>query len=128
MPGITDVAIIPHSKHVPGGVAVRGETFGQCIDAIRALSVDWAPGTAAGRSDATVLADLAKAELPMTPPVNLLAKTIDKKFTFHFRPGDPLETEQRRGRRATRPRRDLVEPEDADLGPGAARHSIWACR
>ena len=92
MPGITDVAIIPHSKHVPGGVAVRGETFGQCIDAIRALSVDWAPGTAAGRSDATVLADLAKAELPMTPPVNLLAKTIDKKFTFHFRPGDPLET------------------------------------
>ena len=58
------MAIIPHSKHVPGGVAVRGETFGQCIDAIRALRVDWAPGTVAGRSDATVLADLAKAELP----------------------------------------------------------------
>ena len=92
MPGITDVAIIPHSKHVPGGVAVRGETYGQCIDAIRALSVDWGPGTAEGKSDATVLADLARAELPLPPPVNLLAKTIERKFTFHFRPGDPLET------------------------------------
>jgi isoquinoline 1-oxidoreductase beta subunit len=30
MPGITDVAL------VPTGVAVRGETFGQCIDAVRA--------------------------------------------------------------------------------------------
>ena len=92
MPGITDVAIIPHTRNVPGGVAVRGETFGQCIDAIRALSVDWGPGTADGKSDATVLADLKKAELPMPPPVNLLAKTIDQRFTFHFRPGDPLET------------------------------------
>ncbi len=33
MPGITDVVTIPT------GVAVRGETFGQCIDAIRALQV-----------------------------------------------------------------------------------------
>src|SRR5439155_5348498 len=33
MPGITDVAIIPHTQFVPGGVAVRGRTFGQCIDA-----------------------------------------------------------------------------------------------
>jgi len=92
MPGITDVAIIPHTPHVAGGVAVRGETFGQCIDAIRALNVDWAPGTAAGKSDASVLADLKKAELPVPPPVNLLAKTLDQRFTFHFRPGDPLET------------------------------------
>ena len=71
---------------------MRGETFGQCIDAIRALDVVWGPGTADGKSDASVLADLKKAELPMTPPVNLLAKTIDQRFTFHFRPGDPLET------------------------------------
>jgi isoquinoline 1-oxidoreductase beta subunit len=92
MPGITDVAIVPHTQHVPGGVAVRGETFGQCIDAIRAMSVDWGPGTAEGKSDASVLADLAKAELPMAPPVNLLAKTLERKYTFHFRPGDPLET------------------------------------
>jgi isoquinoline 1-oxidoreductase subunit beta len=33
MPGVTDVAIIPHTKLVPGGVAVRARTFGQCIDA-----------------------------------------------------------------------------------------------
>jgi isoquinoline 1-oxidoreductase subunit beta len=92
MPGITDVAIVPHTKNVAGGVAVRGETFGQCIDAVRALDVDWAPGPAAGKSDATVLADLKKAELPLPPPVNLLAKTIDQRFTFYFRPGDPLET------------------------------------
>jgi isoquinoline 1-oxidoreductase beta subunit len=92
MPGITDVAIVPHTKDVAGGVAVRGETFGQCIDAVRALDVDWAAGAAAGKFDATVLADLRKAELPVPPPVNLLAKTIDQRFTFYFRPGDPLET------------------------------------
>ena len=49
MPGITDVAL------VPSGVAVRGETFGQCIDAVRALDVSWIDGTVAGQSDATVL-------------------------------------------------------------------------
>jgi isoquinoline 1-oxidoreductase beta subunit len=92
MPGITDVAIVAHTKNVAGGVAVRGETFGQCIDAIRALDVDWGPGPADGKSDAGVLADLGKAELPVPPPVNLLAKTIDQRFTFYFRPGDPLET------------------------------------
>jgi isoquinoline 1-oxidoreductase beta subunit len=92
MPGITDVAIIPHSRYVAGGVAVRGETFGQCIEAVRALDVDWAPGPAAGKSDASVLADLKKAELPVPPPVNVLAKTLDQRFTFYFRPGDPLET------------------------------------
>ena len=37
MPGVTDVAIIPHTAFVPGGVAVRAQTFGQCIDAVRAL-------------------------------------------------------------------------------------------
>ena len=37
MPGVTDVAL------VATGVAVRGETFGQCIDAVRALDVDWDP-------------------------------------------------------------------------------------
>jgi isoquinoline 1-oxidoreductase beta subunit len=92
MPGITDVAIIPHSRDVAGGVAVRGDTFGQCIDAIRALDVVWTPGPAAGKSDASVLSDLKAAELPVPPPVNLLAKTLDQRFTFHFRPGDPLET------------------------------------
>ena len=47
MPGVTDV--VPIST----GVAVRADTFGQCIDAVRALQVDWRGGTAEGMSDAT---------------------------------------------------------------------------
>jgi isoquinoline 1-oxidoreductase subunit beta len=91
MPGITDVVIIPHTQYVAGGVAVRGETFGQCIDAIDALHVDWGPGSVEGKSDASVLSDLKNAELPLTPGLDLLAKSIDQTFTFYFRPGDPLE-------------------------------------
>jgi isoquinoline 1-oxidoreductase beta subunit len=89
MDGVTDVTLIPHTQFVPGGVAVRATTFGQCIDAIRALRVAWAPGAAIGKSDADVLGDLISAELPMTPA---LGQTIDQRFTFYFRPGDPLET------------------------------------
>jgi isoquinoline 1-oxidoreductase beta subunit len=89
MPGITDVAIIPHTPFVPGGVAVRGQTFGQCIDAVDALNVKWGPGSVDGKSDQSVLADLAKAELPLTPA---LGTALEHVFTFHFRPGDPLET------------------------------------
>jgi isoquinoline 1-oxidoreductase beta subunit len=92
MPGITDVAIIPHTPYVPGGVAVRGETFGQCIDAVDALDVVWGPGSVDGKSDQDVLADLGKAELPLTPPIDPLAKSLEQVFTFYFRPGDPLET------------------------------------
>jgi isoquinoline 1-oxidoreductase beta subunit len=89
MSGVTDVAIIPHTQFVPGGVAVRATTFGQCIDAIQALQVQWAPGPAVGRSDADVLQELIDAELPMTPALGL---ALDQRFTFYFRPGDPLET------------------------------------
>jgi isoquinoline 1-oxidoreductase subunit beta len=92
MPGITDVAIIPHTKFVPGGVAVRGQTFGQCIDAIDVLKVAWGPGTVDGKSDADVLSDLRRAELPMPPSIPLLAKSLEQQFTFYFRPGDALET------------------------------------
>jgi isoquinoline 1-oxidoreductase beta subunit len=90
MPGITDVAIIPHTAYVPGGVAVRGETFGQCIDAVDALNVKWGPGSVEGKSDASVLGDLAAAEIGLTPA--LPGSSIEHLFTFHFRPGDPLET------------------------------------
>jgi isoquinoline 1-oxidoreductase beta subunit len=89
MPGITDVAIIPHTPFVAGGVAVRGQTFGQCIDAVNALNVTWGAGPVDGKSDHDVLADLAAAELPLTPA---LGSTLEQVFTFHFRPGDPLET------------------------------------
>jgi len=90
MPGITDVVAIPHSQFVAGGVAVRGRTFGQCIDAVRALKVRWGGSPVAGKSDDSVLADLRKSQIPLTPA--LPGQTIDETFTFHFRPGDPLET------------------------------------
>jgi isoquinoline 1-oxidoreductase subunit beta len=108
MPGITDVAIIPHTPFVAGGVAVRAATFGQCIDAIEALNVDWGPGSVDGKSEANVLADLKNAELPLTPAIPL-GKSIEKLFTFHFRPGDPLET----------------NCAVADVRPGSAE--IWSC-
>jgi isoquinoline 1-oxidoreductase beta subunit len=93
MPGISDVVVIPHTPFVAGGVAVRGRTFGQCIDAVRALDVTWAAGTVDGKSEADVLADLQSSELPLTPGTNLLAQAVENVFTFNFRPGDPLETD-----------------------------------
>jgi isoquinoline 1-oxidoreductase beta subunit len=90
MPGVTDVALIPHTKFVPGGVAVRAQTFGQCIDAVRAMDVTWAPGPVAGMSVSDVAKELQKSELQLTPA--LPGKTIETVFTFNFRPGDPLET------------------------------------
>jgi isoquinoline 1-oxidoreductase beta subunit len=87
MPGVTHVVTIPT------GVAVRAHTFGQCIDAIRALDVEWNPGSVTGESDETVLARLRKAELPLAvPKVPLLAKTVESDVTFYFRSGSPLET------------------------------------
>lgn len=50
------------------GVAVRAATFGQCIDAVRALEVTWRPGTVDGLSDDDVQAELAAAELPVLVP------------------------------------------------------------
>ncbi len=86
MPGVTDIAI------VPTGIAVRAETFGQCIEAIRAMRVDWNAGTVEGESDQTILAKLKKAELPLAvPKVPILAKTVEAKFTFMFRSSAALE-------------------------------------
>ena len=69
---------------------MRAQTFGQCIDAVRALKVTWAPGSTEGKSEASILADLKAAELPLTPAVPL-TKSLEEVFTFNFRPGDPLE-------------------------------------
>ncbi|MGI5142267.1 molybdopterin cofactor-binding domain-containing protein [Streptomyces sp. CA-106110] len=85
MPGITDVV------RISTGVAVRGRTFGQCIDAVRALKVTWGPGTAEGASDDTIRAELRRAELPL-PALGLLAKAVDTRFTFHFASNSALET------------------------------------
>jgi isoquinoline 1-oxidoreductase beta subunit len=86
MPGVTDVGVIST------GVAVRAQTFGQCIDAIRAMDVDWNPGTVEGESDDTILAKVRKAELPLAvPKVPVLAKTIESDFIFMFRSSAALE-------------------------------------
>ncbi|OLF12051.1 isoquinoline 1-oxidoreductase [Actinophytocola xinjiangensis] len=84
MPGVTDVVVIGT------GVAVRARTFGQCVDGVRALRVSWKAGTAAGKSDETVLRELAAAELPLglLPP---LTPTVEGRFTFHFRGNSALE-------------------------------------
>jgi isoquinoline 1-oxidoreductase beta subunit len=83
MPGVTDVVTIAT------GVVVRAATFGQCIDAVRALRVTWKPGTAEGKSDQTILQELDRAELPigLPPPT----PTVEGKFTFYFRGNSALE-------------------------------------
>ena len=86
MPGITHIAM------VSSGVAVRGGTFGQVIDAIRALDVSWTAGTVAGKSDESVLTELRSAELPLAAaPLGLFVKTVESSFTFHFRSNSALE-------------------------------------
>jgi isoquinoline 1-oxidoreductase beta subunit len=83
LPGVTDVVAIST------GVAVRAQTFGQCIDAVRALRVTWRPGTAEGKSDSSVLRELESAEIPLglRPPTPV----VEGKFTFHFRSNSALE-------------------------------------
>ncbi|MEP9363408.1 molybdopterin cofactor-binding domain-containing protein [Nocardioides sp. CN2-186] len=86
MPGVEDVA------KVDTGIAVRAQTFGQCIDAIRAMDVAWAPGSVEGESDQTILARLKGAELPMAvPKVPVLADQLDVRFEFMFRSSAALE-------------------------------------
>jgi isoquinoline 1-oxidoreductase beta subunit len=102
MPGITDVAVIAH------GVAVRGATFGQCIDAVNALQVTWGPGTVDGESDESVLRKLKAAQLPMVVPP-LLSQTVDAEFTFAFASNSPLE------------------PGNAIADVRADRAEIWSC-
>lgn len=86
MPGVTDVA------PVSTGVAVRAKTFGQCIDAVRALEVSWGPGSVDGESDETVREKLKAAEIPLAvPDVDPLAETVEGDFTFHFASNSALE-------------------------------------
>lgn len=85
MPGITDIAVIKT------GVAVRGETFGQVIDAVRALEVSWSGGPVEAEDDASIEKKLDAAVLPLLPAAPG-AKEITTKYTFAFRSGSPLET------------------------------------
>ncbi|MEU8354399.1 molybdopterin cofactor-binding domain-containing protein [Nonomuraea sp. NPDC048882] len=83
MPGVTDAVVIST------GVAVRAETFGQCIDAVRALRVSWRPGTVDGKSDESVLRELKAAELPLGPRPP--TPVVEGTFTFAFRSNSALE-------------------------------------
>ncbi|MCW2793994.1 MAG: xanthine dehydrogenase family protein molybdopterin-binding subunit [Nocardioides sp.] len=87
MPGVRNVA------KVDTGIAVRADTFGQCIDAIRAMKVDWKDGPVAGLGDADIVASLraAQAALP-APPDNPLAETIDTEVLFYFRSNSAMDT------------------------------------
>ncbi|GAA1867956.1 molybdopterin-dependent oxidoreductase [Pseudonocardia ailaonensis] len=84
MPGVTDVEI------VSTGVAVRARTFGQAIDAVRALEVSWKDGTVHGEDDESVLKKLKAAELPLAVPAGIVA-TVDSSFTFWFKSNSSLE-------------------------------------
>ncbi|MDN5747047.1 MAG: molybdopterin-dependent oxidoreductase [Pseudonocardia sp.] len=85
MPGVTDV------EPIGNGIAVRARTFGQCIDAVRALEVNWEPGTVAGKNDDDIVAELRAAELPLAIPA-VPGKTIEQEFVHYSRNGSALET------------------------------------
>lgn len=86
LPGVEKVAIIPT------GVAVAAKTFGQCIDGVRALKVEWNPGTVEGEDDESILAELRKAEVPLAvPSVPVLAETVEADFEFMFKSSAALE-------------------------------------
>jgi isoquinoline 1-oxidoreductase beta subunit len=84
MPGVTHVGLIST------GVAVRANTFGQCIDAIRAMQVTWNPGTVDTINNTVVAKVLESVELPI-PPASPGVDTIEHTFRFNFRSGSPLE-------------------------------------
>jgi isoquinoline 1-oxidoreductase subunit beta len=86
MPGVTHVGVIST------GVAVRARTFGQCIDAVRALKVTWNPGTVDKESDQTLLKELEANELPFGDQTgNPLAGVIDESYTFWWKSNSALE-------------------------------------
>ena len=92
MPGITDVAIIPHTPFVAGGVAVRGKTFGQCIDAVRALDVTWGKGSVDGMSEADVLAELQEDRAAAARRRSRSPRRSSAPSPSTSARGDPLET------------------------------------
>ncbi len=85
MPGITDV--VP----IASGIAVRGETFGQCIDAVNALNVDWGPGPKDKESDETVQQGLKAAAQAMQLQPQAGQEVIDAEYTFAFAAHSPLQ-------------------------------------
>jgi isoquinoline 1-oxidoreductase beta subunit len=85
MPGVTDVGVISR------GVAVRARTYGQCIDAVRALRVSWGAGTVDKESSDSLHTKVAAAQLPFAPAFPG-QEVITESYTCHYRSGSPLET------------------------------------
>jgi isoquinoline 1-oxidoreductase beta subunit len=89
MPGVTDVAVI-NGTHRSQAVAVRATTFGQCIDGVRALDVDWAVGSTGPVNNDDIMAKIAKTVLPMEPaPPG--SEVFENTYTFNYRLSGPLE-------------------------------------
>ena len=102
VPGVQQLAVVEF------GVAIAADTFGQCIDALQVIDVEWVDGPAVGMSDDDVQAELAAAEIPQVAPnvtgavsrlggllglpVSTPVQTEDYTFTFAFQPNCPLET------------------------------------
>ncbi len=116
MPGITDVVTIsldasPGLGATHSGVAVRGRTFGQCIDAVRALDITWGGGTVDGESDESILEKLRAAQAPFSVPsptpldevagqIPLVTEglgevgpieAIEEEFVFYWRSNSAME-------------------------------------
>ncbi len=89
MPGIHDVVAMPF------GVAVRGETFGQVIDAVNAVQATWNPGPVANMDDASVYAQLEEAAIGLPasslPSLPLGARLVEADFRWAFVNHAPLE-------------------------------------
>ena len=85
MPGVTDVVTIA------SGVAVRAETFSQCIDAVNALKVNWVPGPKAAESDGTVTEGLKTALKAMELQPGPGQEVVEAEYTFAFATHSPLE-------------------------------------
>ena len=85
MPGVTDV------EPIDNGIAVRARTFGQAIDAVNALELNWNPGTVSGQNDEDIVEGLRAAELPLAVPA-VPGKTLEQELIHYSRNGSALET------------------------------------
>jgi isoquinoline 1-oxidoreductase beta subunit len=91
MSGVLDVA------EMPFGVAIRGETFGQVIDALNAVDATFAPGPVAPAVDDQTIFDQLKASaLPLAVPevpeaLDGEAQTIEMEFEWAYVNHAPLE-------------------------------------
>lgn len=120
MPGVSDVVEIstdaePERGTTSSAVAVCARTFGQCIDAVRALDITWGGGNVDGESDESILEQLrasdAPANLPSPGPLDEVGgqlplvtgpatdaldgvgavETIEQEFVFYWRSNSAME-------------------------------------